>query len=507
MNYKGYRKYRNREQHSPIKSVKHLQLVMVSLLLVGALLGGSVPQAYAGTTYTVTNTNDNGAGSLRQAILNASAGDTIDFDPNMLPGTITLTSGELRINKSLTIQGPGPVKLAIDGNSVSRVFNITGGNVTVFGVTVQNADIHGAGGGIRNGFATLTVANSIITGNKTRGINFPGGGGSGGSGAGIFNSGGTVTLINSTVNGNTTFDAAALGQGGGLANIHGSMTIINSTVSGNIAARGGGIMNFIVGTLNVTNSTIANNSARLTGDGIHHGGDAVNIINTIIANGHSRDDCFGGDYTSLGHNLDGDGSCGLTDPTDIPSTSPLLGPLQDNGGFTLTHALLAGSPAIDAVPVANCAVTTDQRRVARPQGTACDIGAFEFGVMTKHKPSIEIRSIDGAVVSEHTLAGSFHIVDQSENGKRDELHVQITSYRMRVWWRDGRVWRVLEPECGYDPEVFVTFGAEITVNYSCEFAEDIQAGDRIGPELFVTIYGRDKVFRYMKLLDEKGEGN
>ena len=57
---------------------------------------------------------------------------------------------------------------------------------------------------------------------------------------------------------------------------------------------------------------------------------------------------------------------------------PLLGPLQDNGGPTFTHALLPGSPAIDHIPAENCEVTTDQRGVARPQGAACDIGAYEL---------------------------------------------------------------------------------------------------------------------------------
>jgi hypothetical protein len=84
---------------------------------------------------------------------------------------------------------------------------------------------------------------------------------------------------------------------------------------------------------------------------------------------------FPGTIVSNGHNLDGDGTCGLGEPTDLPGTDPLLGPLADNGGPSETHALLPGSPAIDAGPP-TCEAT-DQRGVPRPQEAACDIGAYE----------------------------------------------------------------------------------------------------------------------------------
>jgi hypothetical protein len=79
---------------------------------------------------------------------------------------------------------------------------------------------------------------------------------------------------------------------------------------------------------------------------------------------------------SGGHNVSSDASCSLTDPDDQPSTDPLLGGLADNGGPTLTHALQAGSPAIDAADIAVCPAT-DQRGVARPQGPSCDVGSYE----------------------------------------------------------------------------------------------------------------------------------
>jgi hypothetical protein len=85
----------------------------------------------------------------------------------------------------------------------------------------------------------------------------------------------------------------------------------------------------------------------------------------------------------MGYNLIGDGSCGLAATGDITGTDPLLGPLQDNGGYAETQALLEDSPAIDAIPLAHCAVDADQRGVSRPQGPACDMGAYELAEALK----------------------------------------------------------------------------------------------------------------------------
>ncbi len=121
------------------------------------------------------------------------------------------------------------------------------------------------------------------------------------------------------------------------------------------------------------------------GGGIRHDGHGVpqfavggvTVVNTILANSPSSD-CSGNiPLTSLGHNLSGEDSCGLADPTDLPLTDPLLRPLQDNGGPTKTHALQPSSPAIDAGDD-GAAPATDQRGVSRPQGVASDIGAFEL---------------------------------------------------------------------------------------------------------------------------------
>ena len=105
----------------------------------------------------------------------------------------------------------------------------------------------------------------------------------------------------------------------------------------------------------------------------------MNLKNTILASNTATtasDDCAGG-MTSLGYNIASDASCALGGTGDLNSTNPLIGPLANNGGPTQTHALLSGSPAIDLVPLSSRTVSTDQRGIARPQGAACDSGAYE----------------------------------------------------------------------------------------------------------------------------------
>lgn len=194
-----------------------------------------------------------------------------------------------------------------------------------------------------------------------------------GSGGGIFNQG-TLTLNNSTVSGNTAPLDGASSNGGGINNV-GTATLNNSTVSGNIARNGGGISSF--GTLTLNNSTLSGNTGE-SGAGLRVRIGTATLNNSIVANQAAGADCDG-TFTSAGYNLDSDGSCGLAATGDIPSGMANLGPLQVNApGNTATHALGAGSHAIDAGNCSGGAITIDQRGVARPQGAACDIGAFEL---------------------------------------------------------------------------------------------------------------------------------
>ncbi len=123
--------------------------------------------AYA-DTITVTNTNDSGPGSLRQALADANDGDTIEF---AVTGTIGLTSGELLVAKNITISGPGAESLAVNGNAKSTVFHVAPGEtVTISGLTIINGYAAGSGGGIHNDHAALTLNNCTITGNQGGGI-------------------------------------------------------------------------------------------------------------------------------------------------------------------------------------------------------------------------------------------------------------------------------------------------------------------------------------------------
>ncbi len=332
-------------------------------------------------TYTVTNTDDSGEGSLRYAIEEVCPGGTIDF---AVTGTILLTGGELLINKALTIQGPGADQLTIDGNNNSRVFHITGsGNATINGLTVEHGDAgSNSGGGIYNeGMLKLidcAVSNS-----------------SGDFGGGIWNEG-TAEFTGCTISGNS-----ATKEGGGIEN-DGTLSLMNCTVSGNTGAGGwggggGGIDNS--GTLQVEDSTIAENSTDYGGGIFNEPDGTVKLKNTIVADNFTTSSTspdLGGEVDSYGYNLIKDPSdCTITgienDGTDITGVDPLLGPLQDNGGPTFTQALLPGSPALDAgscKDIDGNAVAADQRGIARPQGTACDIGAYEkvtYYTLTVHK--------------------------------------------------------------------------------------------------------------------------
>ena len=321
----------------------------------------------AGGTYTLTaiDNADNGLPIITSKITINGSGATIQRSsaagtPNFRILRINAPTGDLTLNE-LIIRGGRTV------GSGGGIFVHTGGiNIASTRLTLVNSTVSGntatTGGGIDNE-GTLTLVNSTVSFNTVTGS---------GDGGCIRNIAGVATLTNSTVSGNT-----APHSGGGIQNFA-TLTLTNSTVSGNTAGvAGGGMRNFA--TLTLVNSTVSGNTAPF-GGGIYNNG-TLTLKNTIVAN-NSPTDC-GGVITSLGHNIVSDGSCGLAGSGDMNSTDPLLDILAGNGGPTQTHALLSGSPAIDAVPLADCTdadgnpITTDQRGVARPQGTACDIGAYE----------------------------------------------------------------------------------------------------------------------------------
>jgi len=324
-------------------------------------------------TITITNTNDSGGGSLRQAIADAHNGDTVDFG---VTGTITLTTGKLLVDKSITVHGPGSDHLTVDGNFVDPVFYVSGGvTATIAGLTIANgnAQFHDStnGGGIYNDHATLAVDKCTVSGNYA-----------GFGGGGVYNSSGTLTLTNSTVTGNWAAAPYSIGSGGGIYNEAGTLTVSNCTISGNggfaYTRFGGGIYNG--GTLTITNSTVSGNAAEWAG-GIFNGG-TLTIRNTILKSGYWGQNLVNsGTITSNGYNLsDDDGGGSLAAMGDRINTDPMLGPLQDNGGPIFTHELLAGSPAVDAGdPSFTPPPDYDQRGSGfqRVVNGRVDIGAFE----------------------------------------------------------------------------------------------------------------------------------
>ena len=175
-----------------------------------------------------------------------------------------------------------------------------------------------------------------------------------------------------------------MGGTGGIFN-EGKLTLLSSTMSSNgseFEFSGGAIYNSDGATFDVRYSTIKDNSTGddnpdddLSDNAILNGG-VMTFRGAILEN--SSVNCEGsGTFISEGYNLDSDGSCNLNQSTDS-NVDAKLGELKDNGGPTPTHALQGGSPAIDAIPTNACEVDTDQRGVSRPQGEACDIGAFEL---------------------------------------------------------------------------------------------------------------------------------
>ena len=365
------------------------------------------------------NDGDLSAGnfSLREAIdlINDDLGaNTITFDPSVFTGEsnslIRLTQGELVVTETITIDASAATDVTITGdaddNDVTNTSNITDVIETGFARLEDNSRVLN----FDNPSGDLTLNSLTITGGRATGFRTLGGGGI------RFASSDTFALTNSTVSGNSSSDgggiyslgdvsltnstisanlASGSSNGGGGLFAGGAVSLINSTVSENIAlfGRGGGVFTRF-GPLSLLNSTISGNASSQTGGGIYaYSNSPITVANSIIASnadiGGAPDLRSDNNASTINYSLIGatDSTIGgignqvgtLDNPLD-----PLLGPLADNGGLTLTHALLEGSPAIDAgnnalaVDENGNPLTTDQRGEARIQSGTVDIGAVEF---------------------------------------------------------------------------------------------------------------------------------
>lgn len=435
------------------------------LILLCALLVLSARPAHAatltvdsGTDAVDANIGDGacataaGSCTLRAAVQEANAtaaADTIDFSTSSVTLSISDNKfkrdeavGDLNLTQDVTINGGSGVSISAGDGFDDRIFHVPlPARATIENVTVERGkapygggiyvardarlDLSGStvrdnvatssstavGGGIYNA-GTLTVTKSTISGN-TNEASF------GSYGGGLTNSE-TATITDSTISGNMTISFGgttdARSWGGGIHNT-GDLALTNVTVSGNStfghisnARRGGGIANN--GVLTLTNVTLGYNSAP-TGANLMNPGvyESAMFKNTVVVKPLGGKNCWGHSLTliSLGHNLASDGSCDTTATGDIQNQDPKLGPLQNNRGPTQTHALLAGSPAIDAANDTGCP-SADQRGIARPNdgdnngSMKCDIGAFELDVT---RPNTTIDSGPSGTVSSTSATFEF----------------------------------------------------------------------------------------------------
>jgi len=300
-------------------------------------------------------------------------------------GNVTIDHSDFESNVATAFSGNAP-----DGKGGGVANEDLNGTVTVTDSTFHLNSANSAGGGIYS-IGTLTVTRSTFSANGAL------------VGGGILNDAGTLTVTSSTISGNIVGTSGPEGGGGAGIVSNGSLTVSNSTIADNISdgdAGGGGIWQ-IGSTANISNSTVSGNLATaevvINGQLITAGGGIlvwrgdVVLKNSIVAQNSVGGNCgtdSEGAFTSLDHNLSDDASCApfLSDAGDLNSTAAGLDPngLRNNGGPTETIALLPTSAAVNAVPVGACTdtsaapVKTDQRGVLRPQGPACEIGAFEY---------------------------------------------------------------------------------------------------------------------------------
>ncbi len=310
------------------------------------------------------------------AIFNSTSAVTLLQNVVITNNEAAGSGGAIFNNGFLTIDNSEIISNTADGNG-GGIYNYSLGAITTTHTIIANNIATSFGGGIYAN-QPLTVVDSTIRDNWAQTA-------SGGGGGGIHFTGETAVLTNSTLSGNRAT------TGAGLAVNAGVITMTNTTVSGNTADNNyGGLYLYILSVppqMTLNNSTIAyntrTNSSGVGYNGIFASGDTVvTLRNTILAHNADRQCNTSNNWTSEGYNLSSDFRCGFTSSGDQQGVDPLLGALADNGGPTFTHALLPGSPAIDAGTNSGCPAT-DQRGSTRPfdgdnDSTAiCDIGAYE----------------------------------------------------------------------------------------------------------------------------------
>ena len=365
---------------------------------------------------TLRNGRASGAAPLDQGGAIYHESGRLDISDCVLSGNVAVSGGgAIFSNDSLSIS-----RSTITGNSVSDTNSEFKGGGLLGGATIRDSTVSGnsapQGGGIFSS-SSVTVFRSTIAGNTASEV-----------GGGIANIGGSLSINDSTLSGNTV--SAGAGNGGGAIYsdtnpdfTSNSTGLINSTLSGNSAPQGGGIGNYN-GLVTLDSVTVTNNSASLAngGGGIVSYGDSetsTRVGNSIVAGNADGDVVFilepVNSFASTGTNLIGTGNgsgafTGTGDQTGV--TNPRLGPLVDNGGPTLTHTLLAGSPAIDAGATT---LSRDQRNLDRPFGAADDIGALELNSTPPANTPPTVSDLAISVAEDATFAFAEDSFDASFN--------------------------------------------------------------------------------------------
>lgn len=329
---------------------------------------------------TVTNLNDSGAGSLRDAVVSTPAGGVVDFQAG-LSGTISLF-GQIAIDKALTITGPGANVLWV-ANASGRIFEV---NAAGAAVDISSLGLSGTGHPVgANGGAILNISGSLslnaVTIDSSAVLGDWRGGGIGGAIHSAWSPAGTsLNIRNSTISGNSATKAGAIYA------YNQTLIIENSTISGNTASDSAGAISLDSSWAGSAfrHSTIVGNTANI-GSGVYARGNSLaEFVNTIVAG--NNDPAFVNDVDRADGTISATGSL-FSEENSVPDINgtnvdnlfevdPMLNALANNGGTTLTMLPQASSPVIDAA--ACVGISPDQRLMARPQGSACDIGAVEF---------------------------------------------------------------------------------------------------------------------------------
>ena len=380
-------------------------------------------------TITVSNTDNNGAGSLRAALLNANNGDTINFS---VTGVIVVVNNALNISKNVVIEGPGADKLAIDGNNqttVFRDFNNSLNTVEISGLEIRNGRSSSYGAGIRGSGIQLTLKYCNIHSN-TLSASF-------GGAISIWGPGSSLTIENSALHNNAVsgFAAGIYIQEGG------DLTISNTTIYNNRGPAGGQAMLAQGSDISLTNVTIAGHSSGSSAMIIEDYEDfgsatiikaaSLTMVNCIIDNAITNGSTFSasGPIISLGYNISNDNSLRryLRSTNDLNRTSALLDPsgIQNNGGAVPTVGLQCNSPAIDR---GSLVLPLDQIGSIR-YGAGPDIGAYEKPPAkgTDTRTVCDAYTwIDGNTYTSSNNTATFNIVGGAANGCDSLVTLDLT---------------------------------------------------------------------------------